>query len=167
MKFSRSKRRKEISDKNPVNIEDGVISIVLAKENSYHKLKGMITEVDRFDFYSACNTCSSKVDSNNWCNKCKAFKIDSKRFILSIILDDTTEAIKITFFGKEAVNLINLNNGEFELFSKMSALELADNEKFARKLVKLHGKKILVHVKITKNEFTNLLEGNANKVIVI
>lgn len=44
-----------------MNIEEGINSIDLVKENSYHKLKGMITEIERFDFYSACrvDNCSS------------------------------------------------------------------------------------------------------------
>ena len=150
-----------------MSIEEGIISIVHAKENSYHKLKGMITEIERFDFYSACQTCTSKLDSNNWCDKCKAHKTAMKRFILSTILDDSTAALKITFFGDKAVNLVNLNQDEFELFSRLTTLELVDSESFAQKLVELHGKRIIVFVKIVRNEFTNLLEGNAYSFKII
>ena len=150
-----------------MSTEDGITSIVLAKENSNHKLKGMITGIERIDFYSACKTCTSKLDSNNWCEKCKAHKTVLRRFILSIILDDSTAAIKITFFGDKAVNLVKLDENEFDVFSRLNTLELVDSESFAQKLAILNGKKIIVFVRIIKNEFTNLLEGNAYSFKII
>jgi len=74
------------------------------------------------------------------CEKCQAFKTESKRLYISLILDDGSDALKISFFGTDAERLLGLDGEEKESFSAMRGVELADNKQFARKIARIHGK---------------------------
>jgi hypothetical protein len=120
--------------------EETITSIADASENSRGWFTGTITEVSRFDYYPACTTCSTKLTKNHWCEKCQAFKTESKRLYISLILDDGSDALKISFFGTDAERLLGLDGEEKESFSAMRGVELADNKQFARKIARIHGK---------------------------
>jgi hypothetical protein len=139
--------------------EGTLTSIADASENSRGWFKGMVTDVSRFDYYPACPKCSSKLSANNWCEKCHAFKTKSNRLYLSVIIDDGSESLKLSFFGIDAERLLGLNRDEKEIFSTMRGVALADNKQFARKLAGIHGRELVVYANITQNEVTHLLEG--------
>lgn len=120
----------------------------------------MITHVSQFDFYLACDTCTSKLSTSKWCEKCQTTRSGTQRLFVSILLDDGLGALKLTFFGKDAERLLGLDAKDVERFSKMNVVELTDNKEFAWNIARIHGKGLDVIMNVSRNEITDLLEGS-------
>ncbi len=140
--------------------------IASLKEDEYQQFVGMVTEVFDIRDYLACPVCSSgMIEEELLCSKCNEEVIPRTRFILGIILEDNTNAIKATLFGNIVEELLNLSEEESELLKQLSVLDRIDSDLIAIKINHLIGSQILLEGKIRRNEYTDLLEMNVNRII--
>lgn len=136
------------------------------EENEYQQFVGMVTEVFDIRDYLACPICSSGLTEEDIrCAKCDEKVTPSIRFILSIILDDNTNAIKATLFGEIAEELLSFTEEESTMVKELTVLDRMDSDLIADKVNKIIGSKVLLEGKIERNEYTELLEMNVNRII--
>ncbi len=147
-------------------IRNSSIEIASLEENEYQQFVGMITEVFSIRDYLACPICSSGITEENIrCTKCDKEVSPGIRLILSIILEDNTNAIKATFFGEIAENLLNLSENEIDGIKELSMLNRIDSELLVNKINEIIGTRVILEGKIERNEYTELLEMNVNRII--
>ncbi|MFX0091782.1 MAG: hypothetical protein ACFFBD_08465 [Candidatus Hodarchaeota archaeon] len=156
------KKYKKWLYKNAVSIKKGIET-----NDKKCKIIGMVTQVTRISHYPACHRCLGKIQLPNQCKRCNIEVQPINYLFVSFILDDGTDAIRVTVFGSTCKKLLALTNKENELIRNLPILELSDSALVANKIQQLIGK-ICVCIGIVKqNKFTKLSEMTASEMYIM
>ena len=79
--------------------------------NTYVTLKGMITKFLNLYIYDACKQCKKKLLHNN-CLSCVYTGRSVKSLIITLVIDDGSEAIRVKFFGLLSQKILELSKSE-------------------------------------------------------
>lgn len=90
-------------------------------------------------------------------------KNQQTQFILSFVLVDESEAIKVTLFGDMSLKLLNFNKEEEEQFINLPPLDRIDSKLLCDKINNLIGQSIIIKGTVEKNRYTHLLELKAKR----
>jgi len=125
----------------------------LAEGDRFVEAKAKIAEVlDGRLFFNACPKCGAKatlLDEKFVCDKCGEVK-PKKNAVLSIMLDDTSRQMTATFFGEQALQLLGLDQDDFEALLEAETVE-QNLKNFSEKL---DGKEIVVRGYVRKNNYS-------------
>ncbi|RLG57536.1 MAG: hypothetical protein DRN83_01575 [Hadesarchaea archaeon] len=137
----------------------------IEKEGMRIQVRGTVVQVfHRRPVFDTCPNCGrnlGSVDTNMFCEECGKVVTPEHRVVLSFLLDDGTDNIRVVLFGKVAEDLIGMNAQQvFESFK--NAPELG---KFYDGL-KLVGKELVVTGIVRQDNYLNQLELRALSVDV-
>ena len=127
-------------------------------------ITGKITGVERGNFvYEVCSKCGKKIshtESGILCENCGETTA-KKNPVASVGIEDDTGAIRINFFGKNALTAIGMSQEELE-----SSLNAKSVDLFTAELNgKLIGKEIKVYGYQKANSFSGNIEFNARELL--
>lgn len=139
---------------NAINDHNDRFEIKDLKENMYADVRGCLVNIfRRSPFYFVCPQCGSTVDKQNVCKSHGPVQ-PQKNLMLSGILDDGTETIRVVLFRDLAEKIYGIKSAE---------INFTDLNGFYDSLLVL-GKEFVVGGRAKKNNFSGELELVANKV---
>lgn len=169
----RTKVRINPEDVNPESIpsSSGIrkkserIDLVELKRDSFIRAFGIIVQIfKRNCFFTVCPECGKSVKANEGIYMCKEHgrvKPNKKMFV-SYVLDDGTDNVRCTSFGRDAEIILGLETDK--------AIELADNHEDSSYPIEhvknnVVGKEVIIYGRSSFNDFTNSVEIISNKII--
>jgi len=114
-------------------INDGIELTRSTQKTEYYVVRGTIVMFKHDStvpmFYDACPECSKKVMQNNqgaWdCNKCgKCFQTPNVRYMLNMILADSSGSTFVTVFDDAGTSLVGTNAAELKELRQKESPEL-------------------------------------------
>jgi len=164
-------------EKNPAGVELPPIEILrtvgrttsrtfisdIQGEGSRVQIRGTVVHVfQRRPIFDVCPNCGRSlktVDSNMVCGECGKVVAPEHRPVLSLLLDDGTDNIRVVMFGKTVENLLGMTSGQIlEMYKSMPSLE----EFYGR--LNLAGRELVVTGLVRTDRFLNQPEIRAFEV---
>lgn len=141
------------------------IDLVEIKRDTFIKCMGAIVQIyKRNIFFSVCPECGKSVKSDEGIFMCKEHGkiIPNRKMFISFVIDDGTNNVRCTSFGRDAEKILGLSTSE--------AISIADaNEDSSAPIEQtkdsILGKEIIIYGKATFNDFSNSIEIITNKII--
>jgi replication factor A1 len=161
-------KKKDIGDLKDIKAdspkkETTRVDIVDLEENQFSEIKGTIVKVNESKmYYLACPECRKKVTETEdglWiCSNPEHGNVEPEQAIfISVVLDDGTACIKVTFFREQAEQLIRMSSANL-----VDQINNTDIQSVVLKLQKdLEGREILVKGRPKRSSFDQELEINA------
>jgi len=135
----------------------------LHEGDKFVEVNGRVVEVlDGRLFFNACPKCGSKatlLDEKFVCDKCGEVEA-KKNPVLGVMLDDTSAQMPATFFGEQALQLLGMEQDDFEALIEAETVE-KNLKDFAEKL---DGKEVVVRGYVRKNNYSGETEIVAKEI---
>ncbi|NHJ47689.1 MAG: DUF2240 family protein [Asgard group archaeon] len=155
--------KKEDSQPSTKRAEAVRVEIVNLEENQFSEIRGTIVKVNESKmYYLACPECRKKVvetEDGQWkCNNSEHGIVEPDQSIfISMILDDGTACIRVTFFREQAEQIIGMSSDNL-----VDQIKNTDIQSVAIKLQKhLEGREIVVKGRPKRSNYDQELEINA------
>jgi replication factor A1 len=128
-------------------------------------VRGTIVQIiHQKSVYDSCPKCYKKVtisDSTITCPKCGTIKQSEPRLIAKIVIDDGTENIRTSFFGKSAERLFGMTGADAKALIEQSGNDTEPARSVEEMLL---GKEVILSGRISLNDFSNELELSVNTI---
>jgi ssDNA-binding replication factor A large subunit len=139
------------------------LDIVNLEENQFSEIRGTIVKINENKmYYQACPECRKKVteiEDGQWqCSNPEHGNINPELSIfISLILDDGTACIRVTFFREQAEQLIGMSSDNL-----VDQIKNTDIQSVVLKLQKnLEGREIIIKGRPKRSNYDQELEINA------
>ena len=143
-------------------MKENKISQLVEGENAV--INGKINSIEKGNYaYEVCANCGKKIiktENGIFCEKCGETKA-KKNAVISVIIEDESGIIRTNFFGKTALNAMELTQEELEKQLTEKTPDIIEAELNG----KLVGKEIKVYGYTRTNNFSGNKEFNAREIL--
>ena len=129
----------------------------IGQEGGRVQVRGTVVQVFRrrpvFDVCPNCGRSLGTVDSSMMCGECGKVVTPEHRPVISLLLDDGTDTIRVVMFGKTVENFLGMDQGRiFEMYRSASSLDEFYNG------LGLVGRELVVSGTVRMDRYLNQLE---------
>ncbi|MBN1923640.1 MAG: DUF2240 family protein [Nanoarchaeota archaeon] len=156
---------KSIPSASKVQRQSERIDLIELKRDMNIKVLGVVVNVFKKNcFFNVCPDCGKSVKLDEGIYMCKEHgRIEpNKKLFVSFVLDDGTNNVRCTSFGRDAEELLGISTKE--------AVDLADSHEDSSYPIehvteRVLGKEVIVYGRTSFNDFSNTVEVITNKLI--